>query len=206
MYSLDKKVFFANYVFQVAEDVYEPAEDSFLFAENLNVPNNVSVIDMGTGCGLLGIIAAENASRVVAVDINPYAVLCAKENAKLNHVEDKMLFLRGDLFTPIKSGEKFDLILFNAPYLPLKNVESKSWLEHAWNGEADGREVINRFIHAVPKYLEKNGRVLLMQSTLSDVDKTLRAFEKNGLKAVIIAEQDLPFFETIVLVKAQPQS
>ena len=93
MRSLSKKVFFANYTFHVSESVYEPAEDSFLFAENLKVPDGASVIDMGTGCGILGIIAAENASKVVAVDINPHAVRCAKKNAKLNNVENKMFFL-----------------------------------------------------------------------------------------------------------------
>ena len=206
MRSLSKKVFFANYTFHVSESVYEPAEDSFLFAENLKVPDGASVIDMGTGCGILGIIAAENASKVVAVDINPHAVRCAKKNAKLNNVENKMFFLRGDLFTPIKLGEKFDLILFNAPYLPSEPLVGKSWLEQAWTGGVNGRELIDRFINEVPQYLEKNGCALLMQSSLSNVDETLRKFEKNGLKAVIIAEQDVPFFETIVLVKAQSQT
>ncbi|MCD6432138.1 50S ribosomal protein L11 methyltransferase [Candidatus Bathyarchaeota archaeon] len=206
MHSLSKKVFFANYTFHVSESVYEPAEDSFLFAENLKVPDGASVIDMGTGCGILGIIAAENASKVVAVDINPHAVRCTKKNAKLNNVENKMFFLRGDLFTPIKLGEKFDLILFNAPYLPSESLVGKSWLEQAWTGGVNGRELIDRFINEVPQYLEKNGCALLMQSSLSNVDETLRKFEENGLKAVIIAEQDVPFFETIVLVKAQSQT
>lgn len=206
MHSPSKKVFFANYTFHVSESVYEPAEDSFLFSENLKVPDGASVIDMGTGCGILGIIAAENASKVVAVDINPHAVRCAKKNAKLNNVENKMFFLRGDLFTPIKLGEKFDLILFNAPYLPSEPLVGESWLEQAWTGGVNGRELIDRFISEVPQYLEKNGCALLMQSSLSGVDETLRKFEKSGLKAVIIAEQDVPFFETIVLVKAQSQT
>ena len=72
--------------------------------------------------------------------------------------------------------------------------------------QVNGRELIDRFINEVPQYLEKNGCALLMQSSLSDVDETLRKFEENGLKAVIIAEQDVPFFETIVLVKAQSQT
>ncbi|MEM3760934.1 MAG: 50S ribosomal protein L11 methyltransferase, partial [Candidatus Bathyarchaeia archaeon] len=97
-----KRVFFADYVFYVSENVYEPSDDSFFFAENLRVRKGDFVLDMGTGCGLLGIIAAAKASHVVAVDINPYAVRCAKENAKLNHVIDKMSFIQGDLFTPLR--------------------------------------------------------------------------------------------------------
>lgn len=197
-----KKVFFADYVFHVSENVYEPAEDSFLFAENLEVKEGDVVLDMGTGCGILGIIALEKAAKVVAVDISPYAVQCAKENAKLNGVSDKMFFVLGDLLTPIASKEKFDLILFNAPYLPSEAIEDDSWLERAWSGGVAGRQVIDRFISEAPKYLKRNGHIFLMQSTLSDANETLRKFEENGLKASVVAERALPFFEKIVLIKA----
>ena len=203
MHSSTKKVFFEDYAFSVSENVYEPAEDSFLFAENLMVGEGDVVLDMGTGCGLLGVVAAEKAGRVVCVDVNPYAVRCAKENARLNGVLDKMFFVQGDLFTAIRFGERFDLILFNAPYLPSESVEDTSWLGCAWSGGVAGRQVVDRFISEVPKYLKQNGRMFLMQSTLSDVDETLRRIEENGLRTSVVAKRDLPFFEAIVLVKAE---
>jgi len=190
-------------VFQVWRDVYEPAEDSFLFAENLTVHEGEHVLDMGTGCGILGIIAARNASRVVAIDISPYAVRCARENAKLNGVADKMFFIQGDLFTPLKAGEKFDLILFNAPYLPSEPLEGGTWIEWAWVGGADGRAVIDRFLHAFPEHLKAGGRVLLMQSTHANLDKTLQTLEDEGFKARVVAKRDLPFFETVALIEAK---
>ena len=203
MPSPSKKVHFRDYIFHVYENVYEPAEDSFLFAENLAVKKCEVVLDMGTGCGILGIIAAEKAAKIVMVDVNPYAVRCAKENAKLNGVLEQICFVQGDLFAPMRTEEKFDSILFNAPYLPSKPSEDKSWLGRAWAGGATGRQVIDRFVCEAPEYLKENGWILLMQSTLSDVNETLRRFEKNGLKTSIVAKRSLPFFEAIVLVRAE---
>lgn len=198
-----KKVFYADCVFHVWREVYEPAEDSFLFADNLTVRKGENVLDMGTGCGVLGIVAAKKASRVVAVDINPYAVHCAKENAELNDVADKMFFIQGDLFASIRSKEKFDLILFNAPYLPSESFEGKTWIEQAWTGGADGRAVIDRFLDDFSQYLKENGRVLLMQSTFADVDKTLKLLTTKGLKTRIVAQNDFPFFESLMLIEAK---
>ncbi|MGB9675700.1 MAG: HemK2/MTQ2 family protein methyltransferase [Candidatus Bathyarchaeales archaeon] len=202
MLSQCKTVFFAGKRFHVYENVYEPAEDSFLFAENLNVKSGDVVLDMGTGCGILGIVAAEKSSKVIAVDINPHAIRCAKENAKQSKVADKIFFIQGNLFAPLRMKRVFDLILFNAPYLPTENSERLSWIEYAWSGGLDGRQVIDRFICEAPKYLKASGRVLLMQSNLSGIDETMRKFESAGMKAVVIAERDLSFFEKIVLFEA----
>ena len=197
-----KKFFFNDHVFYVLENVYEPAEDTFLLAEFLLVNKNDFVLDMGTGCGILGILAAKKARAVVAVDINPHAVGCAKMNVKLNGVEGKVDILRGDLFQPIKEGEGFDIILFNAPYLPSGSDEEKTWVEKAWAGGLDGRELIDRFLLKAPNYLKMKGKILLVQSTLSNVDKTLKTLEKAGLKAKIIAEKKVAF-ETIVVIEAR---
>jgi release factor glutamine methyltransferase len=197
-----KKVFFKSHVVQVDEHVYEPAEDTLLISELLKVEEDDVVLDVGTGCGILSVLAAEKAKHVVAVDINPYAIECARKNAEVNGVEGKIEFRYGDLFHSIKPNEKFTLILFNAPYLPSEPGEERDLIAKAWAGGQDGRKIIDRFVEGVSSYLAVGGRIQLIQSSLSDVNKTLDAFGKLGLKALIVAHVKVPF-ENIFLIEAR---
>jgi release factor glutamine methyltransferase len=198
-----KRTRFGDLVFDVYEDVYEPAEDSFLFAENLDVQAGDDVLDVGTGSGILAVLAAKQASNVVAVDLSPFAIRCARENAKLNHVLGKISFIQADLFTALFADVEFDLILFNAPYLPSEEGEEASWIGRSWAGGTSGREVVDRFITQVPAYLKPDGRILLMQSTLTGVQETLNQFSAVNFEASVKASQKLPFFETLTLIEAK---
>jgi len=195
-----KKVYFKDYVFMVDEHVYEPAEDSFLLAEKMTVTEDDTVLDMGTGCGILAVLAAEKAKRVLAVDINPHAIECAIKNAEMNGA--KITFRNGNLFQPIKQNEHFSLILFNSPYLPSEPDEERSWIGKAWAGGSNGRKVIDRFIMNAPNFLAAGGRVQLVQSSLSDVDRTLKMFSERSLQAMVVAQLKVAF-ERIVLVEAK---
>ncbi len=198
-----KRVNFGKFVFDICENVYEPAEDSFLFAENLGVKKESQVLDVGTGSGLLAIVAAEKAASVVAVDFNPYAIRCAKDNSVLNNVDSKMVFIQSELLAPFNEYAKFDLITFNAPYLPSAENEEDSWMVRSWAGGVNGRQVIDQFILQAPLHLNENGRILLMQSTLANPDETIMKFEECNLKVKIKAEKKMPFFETLTLIEAK---
>lgn len=197
-----KKVFFKNRVFLVDEHVYEPAEDTFLLAEQLRVNEDDAILDMGTGCGILAVLAAEKAKRVVAVDINPYAIKCASNNAEMNGVKERIEFRLGNLFQPIKPSEIFNRILFNAPYLPSYPHEERSWIGKAWAGGQDGRKIIDQFILSAPNFLADGGRIQLVQSSLSDLNKTLKAFDGMNFERKVATRVKVPF-ESIVLIEAR---
>ena len=197
-----KKAYFKDHVFEVDEHVYEPAEDTFLVAEKLDTKKDDIVLEIGTGCGILAILAAKTAKKVVAIDINPYAIECTKRNAKNKNLLKRIDFRQGNLFEPIKNGEQFSLIIFNSPYLPSEPDEEKSWIGKAWAGGKTGRQVIDPFIASAPDYLATNGRILLVQSSLSDVKKTIKMFDELNFQAKVVSELKFPF-ESIVLIEAK---
>jgi len=186
------------------EMVYEPSDDSFLLAENLDVKAEDRVLEIGTGSGIVAMYASKIANEVVATDINFNAIELAEKNFKNNNIHNiKLVF--GDLFEPIKSdlkerNKKFDLILFNTPYLPTNEDEIlEDNLNYAFDGGLDGRGVIDPFLNQVKDYLNKGGRVQLIQSSLSNVDKTLLKLEELGFLVEITASERF-FFEEIVLI------
>jgi len=204
MKSWRKRVFYDDLVFHVFEDVYEPAEDTFLMAHSLaqTVRKNDTVLDIGTGCGILAIIAAKKeAKKVIATDVNPHAVECARQNAKVNQVASKIEMRLGDLFQPVRKTERFHIIVFNAPYLPSSPREQRTWIERSWAGGRTGRKLIDRFILKAPHYLKRNGKILLVQSSLANIDETLEKFREVDLEAKVIAESKVAF-ETIMVVQA----
>lgn len=179
-------------------EVYEPAEDTFLFAENLDIQRRDEVLEIGTGTGLIAVYTAQRTKRVVATDINEHAVKCALKNTITNKTYNIEL-RQGDLFEPVE-GEKFDLILFNTPYLPTSEDEKlDEELNAAFDGGLEGRDTIDRFIEEVKEYLNEEGRVQLVQSSLADNEKTLSKLEELGFDAEITASEKC-FFEEIVVI------
>jgi len=197
-----EKIFFGDCAFLVSNNVYKPAEDTFLLAENLAVEEGDVVLDMGTGCGILGVLAAKKGGKVVAVDVNPYAVECARVNAELNGVAEKMDIRRGSLFNSIQDCEKFDVVLFNPPYLPSKAGNQRAWIEQAWSGGPTGRNIIDKFISEAPNHLKEGGKILLVQSSLSNIGETVEKLEEAGFPVNVVAERKVAF-ERIFLIKAE---
>lgn len=188
--------YFRGYKFKTHPQVYEPKEDSELLAENLAVAEGDNVLDMGSGTGLQAIVAAEKAGKVLAADINPRSIEIAKDNARRNGAKN-LEFLVSDLFKSIPDDLRFDLIVFNPPYLPAQEDDS---LGRSWSGGARGREVIDRFIEDAPARLKDGGKIQILVSSLNDPEDVERKLREKGLKTRIIAQKRLWFEELYVIL------
>ncbi len=184
----------------ISDKVYKPSDDSFLLAEKLTVRDE-KFLEMGCGCGLLSLMAAKigGESRGVATDINPFAVELSIKNAELNGLAGKVEFRVGDLFEPLREEERFDLIIFNPPYLPVED-RFEDWLNKAWNGGCDGLYVINLFIKEADRFLAEKGRIIMILSTLSDYARIIEELKRKSFKVRILGEKNFDF-EKILCVE-----
>lgn len=103
----------------ISKEVFNPKfyYTSEFMAKHIDVKPCDEVLDMGTGSGILAITAGQVARKVIAVDINPFAVRCARENVKRNKLENVVSVVQGDLFSPLPPKSRFDVILFTPPYM-----------------------------------------------------------------------------------------
>ena len=109
--------------------------------------------------------------------------------------------LFGNLFEPV-GNRKFDVILFNTPYLPTEDGDViDDTLNYAFDGGLNGRKVIDMFLDEVGNHLNDGGIVQMIQSSLSGNEETLDRFDAMGFISEIKASEHF-FFEDITLINA----
>jgi release factor glutamine methyltransferase len=168
--------------------VYQPAEDSIFLSEVLKnkiKDKDIKALDVGTGSGIQSKTLIElgiKKENITAVDINQEAL---KEVSKLG-----IKTIKSDLFKKIK--DKFDLIIFNPPYLP----ESEFDNEPDTTGGKKGDEIIIKFMKDLKSYLTKEGKCFLLTSSLTPNKEWKDLANKKGLKVKKISEKKI-FFEEL---------
>jgi len=159
-YKVHTKIFHAS-----PRTVY-PSEYSVYLLEHTVINEGESVLDIGTGTGVQAIFAADKASRVLAMDINPDAIKDTAHNARRLGVADKVSVRESDLFNALTPDEKFDVIISDLPL--------EMW------------ELQERFFREVGKYLNRKGRIYFSTNLLDSLPRTQSLIEKNKLKIVRI--------------------
>jgi release factor glutamine methyltransferase len=175
--------------------IYEPKEDSFLLADQVRkYSKNKSVLDLGTGFGIQAREAKKaGAKSIIASDINPESFV--------QLTNDGITAIQSDLFEKIEG--RFDLIIFNAPYLPKDEMEDAESSLITSGGEK-GDEIILRFLQKCPEHLNEGGMILLLLSSLTPHNRIKNILKRLKMKYDILSSQKL-FFEEIFVWKIQKQ-
>lgn len=170
--------------------VYRPGEDSLMlknYVSELEL-NGCKALDMGTGTGVIAVEMAEKGAEVTASDINPEAVDFTGNKVSENNLDIELK--QSDLFESI--SEKFDIIVFNPPYLPgVSGIGD----EEIWRGGEKGVEITEEFLEASDEYLKEDGYCLVVLSSLSEIEEIIDRF------ALDIVEERNLWFETLYIAR-----
>lgn len=170
---------------------YEPAEDTELLLAALRAEDLAGrrVCEVGPGSGVVARAMMDAGARVVAIDINPRA---AEATRALG-----VPVARGDLLSCVRGP--FDLVAFNAPYLPSSDEERlEGWIDHAFHGGEGGVATSIRFARDLPRVLAPEGRAYLVVSSRADLNALAAALREAGLRHEKVASARF-FFEEIAV-------
>jgi release factor glutamine methyltransferase len=170
-----------------------PATPYGLFlAEHVPEMPGRTVVDVGTGSGILGIVARlQGAARVYVLDINPDAIAISMENAERNAVSDGFIPLpTGATMLPLPAGVSIDFVICNPAQLPMPKSDKA---DDPFYAGGDGRQMIEDLIRETPRRLSPTGRLLMLHNSLTDYPKSRQLMESVGLKPRVLAQRSLEF-------------
>lgn len=150
------------------------------------------VADVGTGSGLLGLLAARSGADVTAIDISPAAVRCAQENAIRNGLEDRVNVTTSDVFSDVPAEKHFDLVITNPPFYPRE--ASQEW-DHAF-AAGDNHEFMIRLATGLQTRLRPGGRLVMVHSSDTDFAPVSAILKRVGLTGALKTKRR-GLFETL---------
>lgn len=151
-------------------------EDSLRLARVLPATDGAAVLDLGSGCGIQGLLAARGAATVVLSDIEHRSLELGELNAHLNGVAPRTEVVAGDCYEPV-AGRRFDLIVTLAPYLPCL-LETTDDVVAAG---PDGLALLRRILAGAADHLRPGGELVTIAQLLCDDDGPLLESELEGL-------------------------
>lgn len=195
--------------FFVKEGVLIPRPDTeTLVEEIINICNNrtgLNILDIGTGSGAITISLAKylDKSHVVSADISDIALEIASKNAISNNVDERIDFIKSDVFSNVPQGEKFDLIVSNPPYIRKADIDGldrqvKDFEPYnALEGGEDGLDFYRKITKESKDFLKNKGILAyeVGHDQAYDVSEIMR---ENGFEG-IYTKCDLQGFERVVI-------
>lgn len=155
-------------------------------------------LDMGTGSGVGALALARAGYRVLAVDVNPEAVRCARINALLNRLDGSVDVREGNLFEAL-GEERFDVIAFNPPFF---EGAPSDLHDLAWRGDG----VLERFAVELPRHLAPAGLALVLLSDHGAEKEQCAALAAAGLEVSVHAVRHYPNERLTVWATRRPEA
>ena len=197
--------------FFVKEGVLIPRPDTETLVEEIielckNKSEEINILDIGTGSGAITVSLAkyiEN-SKVMSFDISDIPLEVGKINAINNEVDNKIEFVKSDVFSAIKGTEKqFDVIVSNPPYIPTKDIDelSEEVRLHdpvlALDGDTDGLKFYKAITKQSVNYLKENGYLCyeIGYNQAEDVRNIMEQCGYSGIKVI----KDLAGLDRVVI-------
>jgi len=130
---------FMGLMFYCSPDTLIPREETELLVEvaldlikkKREFENDLTIIDMGTGCGNIAVSLAMHSdnTKILASDISASAIEIAQKNVNKFNLQERVSLFCGDLFSPFHGlgyEEKIDLVVCNPPYIPTASLSKLS--------------------------------------------------------------------------------
>jgi release factor glutamine methyltransferase len=171
---MEYKIQNQNIELELNDDVFKPSpHGSSALGSAIKIKPNETVLDVGTGTGLLAILAAKLGGKVTSVDILPQAVELARKNIKKNNVSVDVMV--GDLFEPVKNNI-YDVIIANIPQENLSpNVILSSSKETiiGMHGGKNGNEILLKVIRSANSFMHENSRLYVVVYSMSNFRESI---------------------------------
>ena len=196
--------------FYVNEDVLIPRADTEILVEEvINIAKKINakkILDLCTGSGAIAVSLAKyiEDSQITAIDISGEALRVAKLNARNNEVEDKITFIKSDLFKNVVK-EKYDIIVSNPPYIKRDvikklNKEVQKEPNIALDGGYDGLDFYRKIISEGYEYLKYKGYMCL-EIGYDQKKEVIEIIEKQEKYSNTYSKKDLSGNDRIVVTK-----
>ncbi len=135
--------------------------------EIINKNNLKTALDVGTGSGCIACMIAKHTDcRIIGLDISSDALNTALDNASKLNLYNKAIFRKSDIFSNVKSGESFDIIVSNPPYIPAcekENIQTEVKFDPEkalFTADEKGLEFYEKITKGAPDILNKVGYLL----------------------------------------------
>ncbi len=172
--------------------------------EIINKNNFKMALDVGTGSGCIAcMIAKYTQCQIIGLDISSDALNTALDNASKLNLFNKAIFRKSNIFSNVKPGESFDIIVSNPPYIPPSEkeniqIEVKFDPEQAlFTEDEKGLEFYKKITKDAPRILNKGG-YLLYELGIGQSDDVKSIMEKNGFQNIEIIK-DLAGIDRVIV-------